>query len=52
MNHHVKIFFYLTIYESEMGESIPQESFNLKQMGKLFSENIKALKLEKSLERS
>ena len=35
-----------------MGESIPGDLFNLKQMGKLFSENIKALMLEKSLERS
>jgi hypothetical protein len=52
LSPHVKIFFYLTIFESEFGESIPQSFFNLKQMGKLFSENIKALKLEKSLERS
>lgn len=52
LSAHVKIFYYLTIFESEFGESIPQSLFNLKGMGKLFSENIKALKLEKSLERS
>lgn len=52
LGKHVKIFFYLTIFESEFGEGIPQDFFNLKQMGKLFSENIRALKLEKSLERS
>jgi hypothetical protein len=52
LNHHVKIFYYLTIFESEMGELIPQDLFNLKHMSKLFSENIKTLKLEKALERS
>ena len=52
LSSHVKIHYYLTIIESELGESIPQNLFNLKQMGKLFSENLKHLKLEKALERS
>jgi hypothetical protein len=50
--NHVKIWFYLTLLEVELAERVPDDLYNLKQLGKLFSSSIQSLKLEKSLQRT